>query len=896
MQVADMTKEELIDKVEHLQATLDELNQLVGLNGATHNGSTLASLLRAVDALPVRLYVKDCEGRFLYANRETLRAMNVPNHQDVVGKTDRDFYERNSANSWIESECSVARSEEPLVDFEAEEERLDGERAWVLSTKLPIRDENEEVVGIVGLTKDITEDKKQLEEIEQYRLALDGAQEGLWYRDLEDPERVWYSKEWKAILGHEEDEILDSFGEFESRVHPDDVDRVKREIQFHEKDAAGHGEGYSCDFRMLHKSGIYRWIRSRGKKTVDAQGRAHFAGSHTDVTDIRNEDWYYHRILDAIPGFVFIKEVSPVKYGDDLPHFRYVNKALAEAFGLDKREILGKTDFDINPDRKQAQHFVDDDLMVIRSGQLRSIKQETITEPRSQQVRFLATIKLPAPLRTDQLDEGGKYVLGVATDITELHEMREALGLERDLLQNLMDNMPDAIYFKDADGRFIRVNKEFANLAGLELPSDAIEKTHLDLCEYGLNEEHVRQVVNDEKQILSTGKAIIGSERAIKTGKSKRWGLTDKVPIIRDGKVVQIISISRDITARKQAQIELEKETALLELIIDALPQNVFVKDLDYRIVRCNESYVARHGFESKSDVLGKTDFDFWPDEQARRYRDDDEAVLHDRQARLQYGEEQKLENGDVRELETSKIPLRDPNTGKPMGLLGIYVDVTDRIAREKIELHESVVRTFSHSVRAKIGLLESILSEIDSEVATAEEALPRLKQAVSMLHRSAETATRLTAFDRDKVRVNVPLGRLVKFYVDLANDGRVMLGDIHMDECVLGVPDELENMFLEIIQNAQSFVESAERGGEIRIWTEVDENRFLLHIQDNGPGIAAHLKEGQMFELFQSHNPNRTGMGLNYVERVVKDHDGAIEESGDDGGAHFRISFPISQ
>jgi diguanylate cyclase (GGDEF)-like protein/PAS domain S-box-containing protein len=125
---------------------------------------------------------------------------------------------------------------------------------------------------------------------ERYALAMRGANDGLWDWNLVTNEVHWSSR-WKAMLGHEEEGIGVSPDEWLTRVHPEDIDRVKAALDAHLEDTSTH---YESEHRVLHRDGTFRWVLCRGA-AVRHDGRAtRLVGSLTDVTDAK--------VADALTG------------------------------------------------------------------------------------------------------------------------------------------------------------------------------------------------------------------------------------------------------------------------------------------------------------------------------------------------------------------------------------------------------------------------------------------------------------------------------------------------------------------------------------------------------------------------------------------------------------------
>ena len=126
---------------------------------------------------------------------------------------------------------------------------------------------------------------------ERYALAMRGANDGLWDWNLLTNEAYW-SPRWKAMLGHDEDEIGVSPDEWFSRVHDEDIARVKGALSAHLADGNAH---YESEHRILHSNGMYRWVLCRGAAVRDSAGTAtRLAGSLTDITE--------SKLADALTG------------------------------------------------------------------------------------------------------------------------------------------------------------------------------------------------------------------------------------------------------------------------------------------------------------------------------------------------------------------------------------------------------------------------------------------------------------------------------------------------------------------------------------------------------------------------------------------------------------------
>jgi PAS domain S-box-containing protein len=155
--------------------------------------------------------------------------------------------------------------------------------------------------------------------------------------------------------------------------------------------------------------------------------------------------------------------------------------------------------------------------------------------------------------------ENGKFLAldGILTNITVHKEAESALALERYLLKTLMDNLPDSIYFKDLQSRFIRVNHALARRHNIKDPADSIGKTDSDY----FFPEHAEQAFADEQRIIRSGEPLMDVvEKETWSDGRETWVSTTKMPLRnQQGEVVGTFGVSRDITMRVQAEHALQR-------------------------------------------------------------------------------------------------------------------------------------------------------------------------------------------------------------------------------------------------------------------------------------------------------------------------------------------------
>jgi len=181
------------------------------------------------------------------------------------------------------------------------------------------------------------------------------------------------------------------------------------------------------------------------------------------------------------------------------------------------------------------------------------------------------------------------------------------------------------------------------------------------------------------------------------------------IPIEVESTEQKSLFILRDVTRRKQAEERLVVERNLLSTLINNLPDNIFVKDVNSRLIMDNIAHRRLLGATTLEEVVGKTDFDFFPKELAAPYFADEEQVIRSGEALIDWEEPVVDRDGNQRWLLTTKIPMYDLQ-GTITGIVGINHDITERKRvenelRKSQERFERIVTTMQdvvYSVNAK--------------------------------------------------------------------------------------------------------------------------------------------------------------------------------------------------
>lgn len=280
-----------------------------------------------------------------------------------------------------------------------------------------------------------------------------------------------------------------------------------------------------------------------------------------------------------------------------------------------------------------------------------------------------------------------------------------------ELARDIIEYVSAAIYVKDAENRFILVNQAAARLFGT-----SVEKLIASRPIRTMSPKLSHSITERDHEIITNGKPF-QFERAFKVGKEVHTFSISKMPFHDSkGTIAGLISLARDVTERKRGEAALEVQRAFLRQIIDLDPNFIFAKDRKGRFTLVNRAIADAYG-TTVDRLLGKTDADFNANkEEVKFFREKDLEVMDLLQARFIAEEPITDAKGNVRWLQTVKIPIIGEG-GKANQVLGVSTDIT---LRKRIEVLQSAVyqvaqaaeraATLDNLFRSVHGIISSVM------------------------------------------------------------------------------------------------------------------------------------------------------------------------------------------
>jgi two-component system NtrC family sensor kinase len=543
--------------------------------------------------------------------------------------------------------------------------------------------------------------------------------------------------------------------------------------------------------------------------------------------------------------------------------------------------------------------------------------------------------------------------IAIKQDVTERKQNEQALAQKRDLLQALMDNLPDYIYFKDVNCRFTQINFAHARHLGLKKPEEAVGKTDADFFPVG----QARQKLVDERFLLATGKPILNLVEKVDVTGGQCWVCSNKVPVFGpDGQINGLVGISRDITESQRVEEKLRQSEEQFRQLAATVSDVFWVTSVDLRQLHyVSPAYEQIWGHTTDSLYAAPSQ---WSEAIAPAERDGIFAAF----AALAAGKsdvsvEYRITrpDGNGRWIHDRGFPVRD-KSGKIIRLARIASDITDRKRLEtelfqarKMESVGQLAAGIAHEINTPTQYVGDNTRFVrDSFVAVAgildsyHELLSAAKTASITPGLIARTEQKLAAGDLGYLREQIPqalnetlegIGRVAKIVramkefshpggkemtasdlnkgiestVTVARNEWKYVADLKLDldpalpfvPCFLG---EINQAVLNLVVNAAHAIGDAVKKspgtkGLITVQTVCDGDHVLIRVTDTGTGIPESARS-KIFEPFFTTKPvgQGTGQGLAMVYgTVVKRHCGTVVFETEAGrGTTFIIRLPV--
>lgn len=601
------------------------------------------------------------------------------------------------------------------------------------------------------------------------------------------------------------------------------------------------------------------------------------------------------------------------------------NEGFFKILGYTEEDVLGKTSLELNiwADQEKRKELV------------KKLQEEGKVENFEAIFRHKDGNDVIGSMSASLIDlDGVPHLLNVTRDITARKKIEEALAEEQFLINALLNNLPDHIYFKDRESRFIRNNKAHAISFGLDDPDQLIGKTDFDF----FSEQAARQAYGDEQTIIKTGQPILKEEKLTRKDNSDAWFSAYKLPLYDNaGNIVGTFGISRDITDRKRMESENQVIYEIAQGVTTTSNLDDLLKLIHHslgKIVYAENCFVAMHDQET-----GLFSFPYFVDKfdptpsPTSMGKSCTSYVFRNKKPFLLSQEvfNRLVEQNEVELVGSNSpswigIPLQTPS--KIIGVLvlqhyekeNVYSDndvkflvsvgsqiaisIERKKAEEEIKLKNELLQAINaekdkffsiiaHDLRGPLSAFVSATQIIAEEIQTMSiedirEITLSMKTSATNIYSLLENLLEWSRLRRgvmdfapEKFNLKKKVRECVEILSESARKKQI--------EVAISIPDELEtfadnHMFDTVIRNLVSnAIKFTPAGGKVSIVTCVKNSDSVeIRISDSGIGMSAEL-QSKLFLLNEktsrkgTEGEPSTGLGLSLCKEFIEKNGGKI-------------------
>ena len=768
------------------------------------------------------------------------------------------------------------------------------------------------VVSLYGAVQDITEYKQAEQQLLLHARWLEQINDAVVSSDRNRKITAWNPAAEK-IYGWKAQEVIGKTGEEVLRTEFFSTSREEALQQLQET-----GE-FSAEIIQLRKDDSRVYIETRTVALRDENGNVTgYVSVNRDISDrkraevqLEKSNQKLNQILASIQDDFYVLDRDW--------NFVYASRRFTSKVGKEPDDFVGQNIWKMFP--KHVGSLLDEKFH--EAMEKREVRRFEIGGKYTS-----AWYRMTAFPSTE-----GIAVLGA--DITERKQAEEALRLKDDLLRLTSEMAKVGGWEFDPETGKGTWTDEVARIHDLDPALETNMEIGLRFYS-GASREKVERAVQEAIQLAKP----YDLELEMLTAKGNhKWVRTMALPIVLNGKVVRVQGIFQDITERKQiekalqeAHFELERKVqertaalseanALLEALMENIPDHIYFKDTECRFIRNSRSQAASLGLQDPAETIGKTDFDFFP--HATQSYEDEQEVMRSGKPHVDFEEWVVWPDGKETWVTTTKMPLRN-SKGQTIGIFGISHDITERKRAEQaiqqlntdlekqaeqLQAANKELEAFSYSVshdlRAPLRAIDGytrILVEDYESLLDAEGK--RICGVISReARRMGQLIDDLLAFSRlgrkemysSKIDMNALASSVFEELIKEENRERI---DFELVKLPIARGDSslIRQVWVNLLSNAIKFTSRKERS-VIEVGSKHTREENIYYVRDNGAGFDMEYGN-KLFGVFQRlHSENEfsgTGVGLAIVQRIIRRHGGRVWAQGEvEKGATFYFALP---
>jgi PAS domain S-box-containing protein len=741
-------------------------------------------------------------------------------------------------------------------------------------------------------------------------------------------------------------------------VHPDDVERARHTVAV-ALERPGHRA--SNTVRLRHRDGSWRWIEGTATNLVHEPALRGLVVNFRDITDRKEAERLEKNrrdileqiatgrplatILESIVAFVE-QETSDARCSIlllDTSRRRIVHGAAPSLPDFYNQAIhgleIGPTAGSCGAAAFNKQRVIVEDIEIhpnwapyrelARRAGLRSCWSEPILSSTREVLGTFAVYHATPQGPSAREIEAVSLSTHLASIAIERAQAGETVRQSQRMLRMVMDNIPQGVFWKDRESRYLGCNRVVARAFGFDAPEGMIGKGDYELA--GLTRDQADFFIAKDRQVMSANAPQLGIvEPATLASGARIWMETNKIPMHDPaGRVIGVLGTWQDITERKRTEEALRESEGRLRVFVEHAPAAIAMFDHDMRYLAVSRRWLTDFGLDD-AKIVGRSHYEIFPDIPERW------KAVHRRclQGTVEKCSDDHFERpgGPVYRVAWEVRPWHTAS-GAIGGIVIFSEDITERKYAEEEQLKlqaqiqhgqklESlgmlaggIAHDFNNLLTAILGYADLALLELPPD----SPARRSIEQVVGGARRAAELTNQMLAYAGKSRSVFKPenLSDLVRNMLELLRVSISKKAQLQCDLAAALPPIEadaaqLRQVIMNLIINASDALE--DRDGTIAVRTQMGRwngtitpgiyrsqelppgDYVILEVIDTGCGMSPETL-ARIFDPFFTTKFTGRGLGLAAVLGIVHGHHGAIQVSSAPGrGTTFRVSFPVFQ
>jgi len=854
-----------------------------------------------IKQLPVSTVFVDKKFKIIHASDRWVADFDLTN-SNVIGRSLFEVFTEVS-KSWKKDLNRVLKGISKLSGIENFHDAQNMEK-WFEWINVPWYDEKENIIGVIIQTKDISNTIFDDIKLKKLEILLKDKSEkskiGSWeYNAVQD--KLTWCKNTKII--HEVSEDYEP--DIDSAINFYKEGYSRNTIAMAVDKAMSKGISWSETFQLITAKGKEISVIAAGKPVFKDDKFLGLIGTFQDITNevltkVRTEE--QERIFSSI----FNSSYQFTGILNTQGTFLEVNNTALEFSDLRPEDIINKKFWDAYwwpiPD------MVKDGLkqIIAAAAQGEFMRSEIVVMDKNKQA-------VPVDFSLKPIYNENNEVVSLLAEgrmIKEMVEARQKLKISEQKFRSLYELSPIAYILSDYEtGEILDFNSSFET-------ATAYSKEDLRNLRYAdiVPDSSRHKLINFLKEVDSKGTYGPFEHMFVKKDGTA-------YPVLISGSLVGnkkgrklLWSTAQDISEVKKKEKQIREEQKLLKTLIDNLPLNVYIKDLESRKVLVNKSELTYCGRTDESEVLGKNDREFYDEESAQISREEDLSVINNLSPILRKETISVKKDGTLTTFMTSKIPLIAPD-GKASGLIGISMDISD-LKQQEQELRDLINVTsiqnkqlvnfahiVSHNLRSHTAnfsmLLEFLVEEKDKSeqeniIKMLTEASDNLLETLDNLNEVVAISTNVN-LEKIPIKINQKIAaaeqNLAAF---LKKNNAQIINEIPDETYIRVIPAYIDSIIMNFITNAVKY-KHEQRDPVIKLTVSKNEKYTILSIEDNGLGIDLNKYGEKLFGMYKTFHDNSDarGIGLYITKNQIEAMNGKIMACSEVGkGTTFNIYF----